>query len=102
MLQVILAPARGMWYLLGKDMYVAVYEQLDQMMGLDQLGIKYGGMIFGAVSTAAVAGSLLAIIGHKVHPLAWRHVHAHPLLSYQCLQILKACQPHCTRYHDKR
>ena len=86
-LQVILAPARGMWYLLGKNMYVAVYEQLDQMMGLDQLGIKYGGMIFGAVSTTVVAGSLLAIIGHKVHLLAWRPVHAHLLLSWQCPQI---------------
>ena len=77
-----------MWYLLGKDTYVAVYEQLDQMMGLDQLGIKYGGMIFGAVSTTVVAGSLLAIIGHKVRLLARTPVHAHLLFVLTMLADL--------------
>ena len=65
-LQAVLAPARGMWYLLGKDRYVATYENLDQLLGLDQIGIKYGGLIFGAASTL-MTGALLAVISHKVH-----------------------------------
>ena len=64
-LQAVLAPARALWYLLGKDRYVAIYEHLDQVMGLDQVGRKYGGLIFGAASTL-MTGSLLAVISHKV------------------------------------
>ena len=56
--QVILAPARMLWYTLGRERYMALYSFLDnQVGGLDKFGTSHGGKIAG---TTLVASSVLA------------------------------------------
>lgn len=55
-LQAILAPARFLRTVLGKELYIRLYASLDSSIGgISEFSFKHGGAIFAAGSAASLA-----------------------------------------------
>jgi hypothetical protein len=56
----VLFPVRVLYHVLGKDLYISMYHQLDALVDIAALGTSHGASIFAGMGTAfAVSAALL-------------------------------------------
>lgn len=54
-MQVVLAPVRGLYLVLGPEKYARLWDWVDSRLDISDVGIRYGGLIIGVSLAAAFA-----------------------------------------------
>ncbi|KAL2644051.1 hypothetical protein R1flu_011638 [Riccia fluitans] len=66
--QIVLSPARALYYLLGKEVYISVYSQLDALIDMATFGTKYGGLFVSTlVAGASTTAGVTVLISKRKH-----------------------------------